>query len=119
MKHQHITALVAFNTNLQLAHWQADTVTNVHRTLGDLYEQTVDLVDKLAEVFMGKRNDRTFLNADIKLVAGADVKELLAVGIQAVADARTGCTAGEDDDLLNILADISSAINRAKYLLKI
>ena len=49
-----IARLVAYNGSLQIAHWRADTITNEHKALGDLYDTMVEKTDDFAEVFMGK-----------------------------------------------------------------
>ena len=119
MKHEHITSLMAFNANLQLAHWQADTRTSDHVTLGNLYEQMTDLTDQLAEVMMGRDGDRVFDETSLLLHPGAKHLDLLNEGMNLVREIRQELKPGEQDDLLNIVADISSAINRARYLLKV
>lgn len=111
--------LVAFQTNLLLAHWQADTINNTHKALGDLYETVSAKVDELAEVSMGKDNDREFPEETFQLAPNLGLPELFYFGLGAVASFRATCTPGEDDDLLNIVADISAAINHARYFLRI
>ena len=120
MNHEHITSLIAFNANLQLAHWQADTVTNEHRTLGDLYDRMTELTDDLAEVCLGKDGNRDFPPGEvIQLTVNAKLPILLGAGLSLLKDMRAELTAGDDDDLLNIIAEMSSAINKSRYLLKI
>ena len=119
MKHSHITSLVAFNANLQLAHWQADTVTNAHKTLGKLYEAMQDLTDSLAEVALGKDGNVEFEAEAIQLTPKANHGELLSAGL-AILDAICMELADSvDDDLENIVADMRIEINRTKYLLKV
>jgi hypothetical protein len=55
-----VAYLVAYNGSLQIAHWMANTVTNEHKALGDLYESMVGFVDEFAEVYMGKSKVITF-----------------------------------------------------------
>lgn len=114
-----ILSLVAFNANLQLAHWQADTMVNTHRVLGDLYDDLTGLTDELAEVTMGKSGDRTFPVETILLTPDAPLKDLFAAGGQLLDQCRGLLKAGTDDDALNLLADMSGKLNRAKYLLKL
>ena len=112
-----IVCLVAYNGSLQLAHWCADTKSNEHRTLGELYEKMVELVDDYAEVCMGKHGliSKDAIGTDCCLTVLTNPPE---DGMELVVKLRGSLTAGEDDDLLNILADMSAALNRAKYLLK-
>ena len=114
-----ILQLVAFQTNLLLAHWQADTLTNAHKALGDLYAEVSEKIDELSEVSMGKDNDREFPEETFQIAPDLALPELFYFGLGAVAAFRETCTPGEDDDLLNIAADISAAINHAKYFLRI
>ena len=114
-----ILRLVAFQTNLLLAHWQADTLTNTHKVLGDLYETVSGKVDALAEVSMGKDNDREFPEEAFEVAPNMPLNELLMFGMGVLASFRATCTPGEDDDLLNISADISAAVNRTRYFLRI
>jgi len=115
--HRTIVCLVAYNGSLQLAHWCADTKSNEHRTLGKLYEIMLELVDDYAEVCMGKHGliDKSAIGTDCCLTVLTNPPE---EGLELVVKLRGSLTAGEDDDLLNILADMSAALNRAKYLLK-
>ena len=43
---------------------------------------------------------------------------MLEGGCSAVSELRKALTVGEDDDLLNALADIEAALSKAKYMLK-
>lgn len=117
MKKQLLLSLVSVNVNLRLAHWQADTITNAHRVLGDLYEDMDELIDELVEVVIGKDLDVSFPELSINLVPNAAPKDLLAVGLATVRSLRVPFNA--DEDVLNLLADMEGKINRAKYLLKV
>ena len=118
MNHTHIISLVSFNANLQVAHWQADTYGNTHKTLGELYEQMTDLTDTLAEVAFGKDGNTDFAAETIQITPRANLGELLKAG-KLIIDAIYAELGEGDDDLENILADMCIAINRAKYLLKV
>jgi hypothetical protein len=110
-----IPQLVAYNGSLQIAHWRANTVTNEHKTLGDLYEQMVGFADEFAEVYMGKYGVVGFPSDAVIRDLG---KKPITEGLNIVNSAQKYFDAGKDDDLLNILADIKIALNKAKYLLK-
>lgn len=106
-----IAQLVAFNGALQIAHWEADTKSNEHKALGELYDAMVGLTDKFAEAFMGK-------NGVIKCperVALVELTNPTAQGLEIVEGLKGEV---EGDDLLNILADMEGALNKAAYLLK-
>ncbi len=110
-----IQSVVAYYGGLHIAHWQANTLTNEHKTLGDLYEKIIELIDEFTEVYMGKYGM-------IKFKKGIELpdlkKEPIKPGIKLVKDLQEYFKAGEDDDLLNILADMLIELNRAEFLLK-
>jgi len=92
-----ICRLVAYNGSLQIAHWLADTVTNEHKALGDLYEKMVGLTDEFAEVYMGKNG----LIGFPKDAVITDITKSPAVaGLELVEELQEQFEAGEDDDLL-------------------
>ncbi len=114
-----IPELVAYNANVRLAHWQADSVGNAHRTLGDLYGALDGLTDDLAELVLGKAGTRALPGATLELVSGYDTGRLIGDGLGTVAELREAMEPGVDDDALNVLADMSAALNKAKYLLRV
>lgn len=107
--------LVMYNAALQIAHWQADTITNEHKVLGDLYETMTGFTDTLAEIYMGK-------DQVIKFISDMVLEDVsiapCAKGLEIIDELRQYCVQGEDDDMLNTIADMSAALNKAKYLLK-
>lgn len=117
MNATNIISLLAFNANLQLAHWQADTLTSAHETLGKLYLELGELTDSLAEVYFAKSGNTNFEPAEINLVPNATHADLIATGLKIVGEIESSLVEA-DTDLANIAADIRIAINRAKYLLK-
>jgi len=110
-----IAHLVAYNGSLQIAHWMANTVTNEHKALGELYDSMVGLVDTFAETYMGKYGVITFpRDGMIEDIHQAPITK----GLEIVEYLQKEFSIGKDDDLLNIIADMSTALNKAKYLLK-
>lgn len=118
MNLSHVITLQSLAVNVQLAHWQADTLTSAHETLGGLYASLTSLTDSLAEVAMGKAGAREFPAETIAVTPNAGYADLIASGLSALADIRAELKTPDDDDLLNIVADLSAALNKAKYLLK-
>lgn len=114
-----ICELLALLANIRLAHWQADSKTNEHATLGTLYADLDELVDTYAELILGKNGNRDIEALNIELVSKANLAELLNEGLVIVDKARTDAVQGKDDDILNILADITSTLYKAKYLLQL
>ena len=119
MNSDNILSLVGFNANVQLAHWQADTKTNTHEALGKLYEGMVALTDDLAEISLGKNGNREFQIHQIVLTPNTDLSGLIQLGLSILEDIRAELKVGIDDDLLNIVADMSAIINKTKYLLEL
>ena len=118
MNLSHIISLQSLAVNVQIAHWQADTLTSAHETLGELYASITGLTDSLAEVAMGKNGSIEFPAETIAITPNAKYGELIASGLTVLSDIRAELKTPEDDDLLNIVADLSAALNKAKYLLK-
>lgn len=107
-----IGKMMAYNTALQMAHWQADTVTNEHKALGDLYEALVGLLDQFAEVYMGCYGVLEFQKMQVE-----KLKRPCSEGLMIVEELKSEID--EDDiGLENIVADMEIALNKAKYLLK-
>lgn len=114
-----LVELVALKTNLQLAHWQASSVTNEHATLGALYGKLDGLLDEFAEVTLGKLGAREFPDGKtINLLAGAKPAALLKSGFDLLAAIRAEL-AEDDGDLRNIADEMQAELNRARYLLEV
>lgn len=110
--------LAGLAAGLQVAHWAADTVTNAHKAIGDLYETVSAKVDEFAEVYSGKTGEVPLAGEAFEVRAVGDHTALVEDGLRTVEAVKGSLTAGSDDDLLNILADIEAAYNKARYLLK-
>lgn len=108
--------MLGFLSTLRIAHWNADTVTNEHKAIGELYSALDDLVDDYAEICLGKHGGKVTASSFEK--APMDNGAMIQVGTDCVSEARSELKAGRDDDLLNILADMDTALNKARYLLK-
>lgn len=104
--------MMGFNTALQMSHWQADTVTNEHKALGDLYGALVGLLDEFAEVYMGRYGALEFQKIQVE-----KLKKPCSEGLEIVEELKEEL----DEDqigLENIVADMEIALLKAKYLLK-
>lgn len=108
--------LACLPANLQLAHWAADTVTNAHKALGELYSSISELVDDFAEAYAGKTGSLPTRNQECEVCLVATDEELFDTGMSVIEECRE--KVGGDDDLLNILADMEGAYSKARYLLK-
>ena len=111
-----IGELNAYGASLRLAHWKADTKSNQHEALGALYDSMSDLTDTFAETYMGHYGSQKI---DIPLkpildVSGAPVRR----GCEIISYIIKELKAGQEDDLINIAADMQGTLNKARYLLK-
>ena len=109
-----ICEIVAYNGSLQVSHWKADTITNQHKALGDLYDSMIGLIDTFTETYIGKYGMIKLSICELEDLGNTPV----AKGLEYVKKLQSNCKTGEDDDLLNIVADMSTALYKAKYLLK-
>ena len=108
--------LAAMVTNVQLAHWAANTQTNEHEALGQLYSDLAALVDTFVETYAGKTGE---LPSGVAVVqVETDLGALIDQSLETVEQVKAEFSVGDDDDLLNILADIEAAWNKTRYLLK-
>jgi hypothetical protein len=76
-----------------------------------------DLIDDYAEICMGKHGGKASASAFDKAPTD-DNAAMIQFGSDCVSSQRATCKQGVDDDLLNILADMDTALNKARYLLK-
>lgn len=105
-----IAELVSYNASLQIAHWMADTVTNEHRTLGELYDSMVALTDKFVEAYMGEYGVIDFKGCKIEKIT-----KPVTHGCNLVEEL---CEIVDNDYLCNILEEMQAELYKAKYLLK-
>lgn len=111
--------LLGFRDNIHIAHWQAPRKTNEHATLGDLYEAILGQIDELTELAIAKDGDLEFPAENIGIVNRVPYAELLGSGLALLAEIRATLKPGDDDDALNIIADMCAAIRRAVYKLEV
>lgn len=117
MKNALLLPALGWLANVRLAHWQADTLSNQHRALGDLYDAADAKLDEIAEVNMGKLRDTQFPSAPVELSPIITTTALLEDGLALCAAFAADCTP-QDGDLLNLVQDLQNIIHRARYLLK-
>jgi len=108
---------LGFDSSLRVAHWNANTATNEHKAIGELYSSMSDLIDDYAEICLGKHGGKVTAPEFTKAPTD-DNAAMIQAGSDCVAKERATLKQGVDDDLLNILADMDTALNKARYLLK-
>lgn len=116
-----LVELIGYHASVWMSHWAAPTQTNEHKALGDLYESIGDLLDDLAELTMGKLRSLE-IPEKYQLTVGStsdNYTPLIDRGLELVKQYRALCRQGEDDDVLNLLADMSHALNKASYMLQL
>ena len=116
---QQLVAMMGFHATAWLSHWTAPTKTNEHAALGELYDSWGDNLDKLAELCMGKARSRDLPTAQLPLKAETNYAALIKTGLGLVTAFRFACEPGIDDDVLNVLADMSHSLNLAAYKLQV
>lgn len=124
--HQILTRLVLGTTaQIKLYHWQAGK-HNTHVILGDLYDFFNEASDELIEVLMGRYGivnldteslDNTLMIMDFTDVT--DVISFLDVTIYMLKNTEMlNLTKGTDDDIINIIQEITAELEKTKYLIK-
>lgn len=111
--------LLGFRDNLHVAHWQAPRKTNEHSTLGDLYGAVLPMIDELSELAISRDGDLEFPSVNIGIENRVPYAELLGSGLALISEIRATFTPGNDDDALNIIADLCGEIRRAGYKLEV
>ncbi len=111
-----VTSLLSLQASLQVAHWNASTLLNDHEALGELYDAIAELSDKFVEAYCGAKHE--WVKVGELHSCGSTLTEVLDCGIEAVKSLRSGLSEESDASLLNILADMDGAINKARFILK-
>lgn len=110
--------LLLYNTTVRVAHWKASTSTNEHKALGDLYELVDGALDNFMEVAMGNMGKREFSSTKGELDASASVDSILSKLRESAKKLISLSKKNDDEDLLNIAADLLIGINKQAYLLQ-
>lgn len=102
---------------LQVAHWDANTTTEEHETLGELYAALSAGADRYAEAAMGHAGTRKMEPAEVDLSAPHDAMTLVREILVCVKDMQMAAKKVEAESLLNIAAELEEAINSTIYKL--
>ena len=113
-----ILELVQIQTQFKFLHWQTKSYAK-HNAYGQFYDNLTDLIDKYAEVCMGKHGRPDF-DGEFSLT----FKDIKQFSIQTFLDDATNFIVGisekldskNDTDLLNIKDEILAEVNKLKYL---
>ena len=108
-----LATLLHSATNTHFFHWSTDSYAK-HQALGTYYDEIVDLVDTLAEAYMGKYGKiTTFPSVYHQPKDPIRYMESLQ---NFVRDARQDLP--QDSELQNIIDEIADLINTTTYKLK-
>ncbi len=112
-----ITSLM-LRDQIHIFHWQTE-IGDMHRALGDFYDDLLELVDQLIESIMGKYGRFSIKNVDYTELIDLDdakVQEYLDMYTKIYTDFRNE-DFEEDTEIQNVIDEIVGLINKLKYLL--
>lgn len=108
-----LATLLHSATNTHFFHWSTDSYAK-HQALGTYYDEIVDLVDTLAEAYMGKYGKLTSFPSVYH--QPKDPIRYMESLQNFVRDARQDLP--QDSELQNIIDEIADLINTTAYKLK-
>ena len=108
-----LATLLHSATNTHFFHWSTDSYAK-HQALGTYYDEIVDLVDTLAEAYMGKYGKLTSFPSVYH--QPKDPIRYMESLQNFVRDARQDLP--QDSELQNIIDEIADLINTTTYKLK-
>jgi hypothetical protein len=109
-----------FQQQMKILHWQTTSFAR-HNAYGGIYDSIDDLLDKFAEICMGKYG-RIELNDEISQLELKNMKDLsinsyLNEFCDFLVDLTDEFDNKKDTDVLTIRDEILSEVNKLKYLL--
>lgn len=112
--------LVNFQQQMRILHWQTTSFAR-HNAYGGIYDTLDDLIDKFAEICMGKYG-RIELSDDISTLEMKNMKDLsmnsyLTEFCDFLFDLNSEFDDKKDTDVLNLRDEILAEVNKLKYLL--
>jgi hypothetical protein len=109
-----IQLLIQLEQQMRVLHWQTKSYAR-HNAYGQIYDALSDLIDKFAEVGMGKYGRFEVDSISIKNLDDLQLESYLDMMIKGLAAFNQEFSA--DSDLLNLRDEILAEINKLKYLL--
>lgn len=120
MHHKSVMTLVTFQQQMRILHWQTKKYSR-HIAYGSIYDSLDDLIDKFAEVCMGKygRVELTgdLGNIEVKNMDEIAVNEHIGDFIEFLKSLDGDFDKSNDTDVLNLRDEILAETNKLKYLL--
>jgi len=120
MHHKSVIKIMNFQQQMRILHWQTTSFAR-HNAYGGIYDNLNDLLDKFAEICMGKYG-RIELTDEISQLELKNMKDLsINSYLNDFCDFLVDLTGEFDDkkdtDVLNIRDEILAEVNKLKYLL--
>lgn len=109
-----IQILLQLEQQMRVLHWQTKSYAR-HQAYGGIYDALGDLIDKFAEVGMGKYGRFDIDPISIKNLDDLQLESYLDVILKGLASFDQEFSS--DTDLLNIRDEIMAEVNKLKYLL--
>ncbi len=120
MHHKSVIKIMNFQQQMRILHWQTTSFAR-HNAYGGIYDSIDDLLDKFAEVCMGKygRIELTDEISELKLKNMKDfsINSYLNEFCDFLVELTGEFDDEKDTDVLNIRDEILSEVNKLKYLL--
>lgn len=120
MHHKSSIRMMNFQQQMRILHWQTTSFAR-HNAYGGIYESLDGLIDKYAEICMGKygriKLEDDFSSLELKNLKDLTINDYLnefcdfLIGLSDEFDSK------EDTDVLNLRDEILSEVNKLKYLL--
>ena len=119
MHSEIILEFVKIQTQFKFLHWQTKSYAK-HNAYGGFYDSLTDLIDKYAEVCMGKLGRPDFggdFNLEFKDIKTFSSQTFLDNATDFIVSIAEKLDSEKDTDLLNIKDEILAEVNKLKYLL--
>lgn len=120
MHHNSVMKMVGFQQQMRVLHWQTKKYSR-HNAYGMIYDSLDGLIDKFAEICMGKYG-RIQLNGEngtisLKNMNEITVSEQIDEFIEFLIGLSDEFDPSKDTDVLNIRDEVMGEANKLKYLL--
>lgn len=110
-----IQFLIQFEQQLRIFHWQTKSYAR-HQAYGSTYDALGNLIDKFAEVYMGKYGRFSIPQITLKNLEGEEQIEGLLNSFIKGLETFSGMFEN-DPDLLNLRDEILADAHKLKYLI--
>ena len=120
MHHKSVIKIMNFQQQMRILHWQTTSFAR-HNAYGGIYDSIDDLLDRFAEICMGKYG-RIELNDEISELKLKNMKDLsinsyLNDFCEFLVELTGEFDDEKDTDVLNIRDEVLAEVNKLKYLL--